>query len=50
MKYLLLMTVALSLTGGTGYEYHKKVNKFIDAQAAEDLDIDFETEAAPVGA
>ena len=37
------------IPGGTGYEYHKKVNKFIDAQAMEDLKIDFESEAAPVG-
>ena len=38
------------IPGGTGYEYHKKVNKFIDSQQAEVLEIDFETEslAAPV--
>lgn len=36
------------IPGGTGYEYHKKVNKFIDSQAAEELEIDFETEAAIV--
>jgi len=33
------------IPGGTGYEYHKKVNKFIESQQAEELDIDFETEA-----
>jgi DNA-directed RNA polymerase subunit beta' len=36
------------IPGGTGYEYHKKVNKFIDAQSAEELDIDFESEVASV--
>lgn len=30
---------------GTGYQYHKKVNQFIDSQAAETLDIDFVSEA-----
>jgi DNA-directed RNA polymerase subunit beta' len=30
---------------GTGFEYHKKVNKFIEALALEDLNIDFESEA-----
>jgi DNA-directed RNA polymerase subunit beta' len=34
------------IPGGTGYEYHKKVNKFIESQQLEDLEIDFETEAA----
>lgn len=33
------------IPAGTGYEYHKKVNKFIEAQS-EMLDIDFESEAA----
>ncbi len=33
------------IPGGTGHEYHKKVNKFIESQQAEVLDIDFETEA-----
>ena len=32
------------IPAGTGFEYHKKVNKFIDAQSAELLDIDFESE------
>ncbi len=36
------------IPGGTGYEYHKKVNKFIESQHAEELEIDFETEAALV--
>jgi DNA-directed RNA polymerase subunit beta' len=35
------------IPGGTGYEYHKKVNKFIDSQTSEELEIDFVT-AAPV--
>jgi DNA-directed RNA polymerase subunit beta' len=34
------------IPGGTGFEYHKKVNKFIDAKGAEDLEIDFISEAA----
>lgn len=34
------------IPGGTGYEYHKKVNRFIDAQSAEELDMDFESEVA----
>jgi DNA-directed RNA polymerase subunit beta' len=33
------------IPGGTGYEYHKKVNKFIESQQSEELDIDFESEA-----
>ena len=36
------------IPGGTGFEYHKKVNKFIDAQSAEELDIDFISETAAV--
>jgi DNA-directed RNA polymerase subunit beta' len=32
------------IPAGTGYEYHKKVNKFIDSQAAEELEIDFASE------
>jgi len=36
------------IPGGTGYEYHKKVNKFIEAQTAEDLDLDFVSETAAV--
>ncbi len=36
------------IPGGTGHEYHKKVNKFIESQQAEDLEIDFETEAVSV--
>ena len=35
------------IPGGTGYEYHKKVNRYIDSQQAEDLEIDFISE--PVG-
>lgn len=38
------------IPGGTGYEYHKKVNKFIDAKGAEELEIDFESEVVSVGA
>ncbi|MBI5272860.1 MAG: DNA-directed RNA polymerase subunit beta' [Chlamydiia bacterium] len=33
------------IPGGTGYEYHKRVNKFIEAQTVEELDFDFTTEA-----
>jgi DNA-directed RNA polymerase subunit beta' len=33
------------IPAGTGYEYHKRVNKFIESQAAEDLEIDFVSEA-----
>lgn len=33
------------IPAGTGYEYHKKVNKFIEAQT-DVLDIDFESEVA----
>jgi DNA-directed RNA polymerase subunit beta' len=33
------------IPGGTGYEYHKKVNKFIESQQIEELVIDFSTEA-----
>jgi DNA-directed RNA polymerase subunit beta' len=36
------------IPGGTGYEYHKRVNKFIEAQTIEDLEIDFESEAVSV--
>lgn len=36
------------IPGGTGYEYHKKVNRYIDAQAFDEMDIDFVSEAAPV--
>jgi DNA-directed RNA polymerase subunit beta' len=36
------------IPAGTGYEYHKKVNKFIEAQTAEDLEIDFTSETANV--
>jgi len=38
------------IPGGTGFEYHKKVNKFIDAQSAEALEIDFVTEVASAAA
>ena len=34
------------IPGGTGYEYHKKVNKFIESQQLEELEIDFESETA----
>ncbi len=34
------------IPGGTGFEYHKKVNKFVDAQGMEDLQIDFVSETA----
>jgi len=37
------------IPGGTGYEYHKRVNKFIEAQASEELEIDFESEAVSIG-
>ncbi len=38
------------IPAGTGYEYHKKVNRFIESQLNETLDIDFVSEAvaAPV--
>ena len=37
------------IPAGTGYEYHKKVNKFIESQMNEVLEIDFTSEiAAPV--
>ncbi len=36
------------IPAGTGYEYHKKVNRFVDAQAAEELEIDFESEPASI--
>ncbi len=29
------------IPGGTGYEYHKRVNRYIEAQTSEDLEIDF---------
>lgn len=29
------------IPGGTGYEYHKKVNKYIDSRQSEELEIDF---------
>lgn len=34
------------IPGGTGFEYHKKVNKFIESQSDEELQIDFVSEAA----
>ncbi len=34
------------IPGGTGYEYHKRVNRYIEAQTTEQLDIDFTSEAA----
>ncbi len=37
------------IPGGTGYEYHKKVNKYIDSQMAEELEIDFVSEPAVIG-
>ena len=33
------------IPGGTGYEYHKKVNRYIEAQTTEQIDIDFTSEA-----
>jgi DNA-directed RNA polymerase subunit beta' len=33
------------IPGGTGYEYHKRVNRYIEAQTNEELEIDFTTEA-----
>ena len=33
------------IPGGTGFEYHKKVNKFIESQLDEELQIDFVSEA-----
>ena len=33
------------IPGGTGFEYHKKVNRFIEAQSSEELEIDFVSEA-----
>jgi DNA-directed RNA polymerase subunit beta' len=33
------------IPGGTGFEYHKKVNQFIDSRNTEDLEIDFVSEA-----
>ena len=32
------------IPGGTGFEYHKKVNKFVEAQQAEQFHIDFNSE------
>ncbi len=34
------------IPAGTGYESHRKVNKYIDSQLSEELEIDFESEAA----
>ena len=34
------------IPGGTGFEYHKKVNKFVDSQQFEELEIDFTSEVA----
>jgi len=36
------------IPGGTGFEYHTKVNRYIESQALEKLDIDFTSEVAPV--
>ena len=36
------------IPGGTGFEYHKRVNKFIEAQTVEQLEIDFTSEATAV--
>ena len=36
------------IPGGTGFEYHKRVNRFIEAQAVSDLEIDFTSEALAV--
>ena len=37
------------IPAGTGFEYHKKVNKFIDSRGSEELEIDFESEVIVVG-
>jgi len=34
------------IPGGTGFEYHKKVNKFVDSQGLDVLEIDFVSETA----
>jgi len=34
------------IPGGTGYEYHKKVKKFIDREHEEDLVFEFNQEPA----
>jgi DNA-directed RNA polymerase subunit beta' len=31
------------IPGGTGFEYHRNVTRFVDAQSLEDLDLDFES-------
>jgi DNA-directed RNA polymerase subunit beta' len=36
------------IPGGTGFEYHKKVNKFVEAQQIEHFEIDFHSEVAIV--
>ncbi len=37
------------IPSGTGFGYHMKVNKFVDAQGADDLEIDFQSEVTSVG-
>ena len=37
------------IPGGTGYEYHKKVKKFVDRELEEDLIFSFEEEPVEVG-
>jgi DNA-directed RNA polymerase subunit beta' len=32
------------IPGGTGYEYHKRVNRYIEAQTTQQIDIDFTSE------
>jgi len=36
------------IPAGTGFEYHKKVNKFIEAKTADNIEIDFISEVASV--
>lgn len=36
------------IPGGTGFRYHERVNKFVEAKSSEDLEIDFHSEAALV--
>jgi len=37
------------IPAGTGYEYHKKVNRFIESQQSEELNIDFQSEVVVHG-
>jgi DNA-directed RNA polymerase subunit beta' len=36
------------IPGGTGFGYHERVNKFVEAKSSEDLEIDFLSETASV--